>query len=125
MRVEVTRTCAARRASASATRRCRTPGAEVEDALVLEQLAVADVEQLVVDQQPDELAVGDAEDASRPPRGCRRPLSAYGSGRISWKPLRYVPGSPFGLALVEVAAQADVAVGQREQRLALGEERRG
>jgi hypothetical protein len=37
-------------------------GAEIELALVREQLAVADVERLVVDEQADDLAVGDVDD---------------------------------------------------------------
>ena len=40
----------------------RAPGAQVEDPLVLEQLAVPDVERLVVDEQPDHLAVGDVDE---------------------------------------------------------------
>ena len=97
------------------------PGAEVEDALVLDQLAVADVEQLVVDEEPQELAVGDAED------GLARLGVAVGRLGVRQRPdlveaVEVRAGQPVGLALVEVAAQADVAVGEREQRLALGEQ---
>ena len=38
------------------------PGAQVQHPLVLQQPPVADVERLVVDQQPDQLAVGDVDD---------------------------------------------------------------
>ena len=38
------------------------PGAEVEHPLVAAQLAVAHVERLVVDEQPDQLAVGDVDE---------------------------------------------------------------
>ncbi len=95
--------------------------AEVEHALVLEQLAVADVEQLVVDEQADELAVGDAEQ-----RLARLGVAVGALGVRQRADLveavEVRPRHSAGVALVEVAAQADVAVGEREQRLALGQQ---
>ena len=44
-------------------------GAQVQHALVAAQLAVADVERLVVDEQADELAVGDVDDRLAATRG--------------------------------------------------------
>ena len=41
---------------------CQGPGAQVEDPLVAAKGAVADVEQRVADEQPDQLAVGDVDD---------------------------------------------------------------
>jgi hypothetical protein len=38
------------------------PSAEVQAPLVRTQLAIADVERLVVDQEADQLAVGDVDD---------------------------------------------------------------
>ena len=46
-------------------------GPQVEHALVAMQLAVAHVERLVVDQQPDQLAVGDVDDRLARTRGSR------------------------------------------------------
>ena len=62
--------------------RCSTPGAHVEHAFVLAQLAVADIERFVLDEQADDLAVRDVDD--RLTRlGVAVALSAYGSGRTS------------------------------------------
>ena len=80
------------------------------------QLAVAQVERLVVHQQPDDLAVGDVDDRLA---GLRVAVPALG---VRQRP-PLVEGVEVGarrgvrLPLVEVAAQADVAVGQREDRL--------
>ena len=85
-----------------------------------QQLAVADVERLVVDEQPDDLAVGDVDDR----------LAVLGvavAGLGVRQRARLVEAVEVGaragrrLALVEVAAQADVAVGEREHRLGLRE----
>ena len=94
------------------------PRPEVEHALVRQQLAVADVEQLVVDVQPHQLGVGDVDD--RLPR-LRVPVRRLG---VRQRPrlveaVEVRPRQPDRLALVEVPAQADVAVGQREDRLGL------
>ena len=86
-----------------------------------QQVAVADVERLVVDEQPDDLAVRDVDDRLA---GVRVAVGGLG---VRQRP-DLVEGVEVGagqrerLALVEVAAQADVAVGQREDRLALPEQ---
>ena len=95
-------------------------GAEVELALVREQLAVADVERLVVDQQPDDLAVGHVDD-----RLARLGVAVAGLG-VGQRPqlverVQVGAGQAVRLALVEVAAQPDVAVGEGEDRLGLRE----
>jgi hypothetical protein len=94
--------------------------AEVEHALVPQQIAVADVERLVVHEQADQLAVGHVHDRLT---GVREPVGRLGL----WQRPRLVErvqvraGDLEGLALVEVAAHPDVAVRQGEDRLALAE----
>ena len=89
---------------------------QVQHALVAVHLAVAQVERLVVHQQPDDLAVGDVDD-----RLARLRVAVPALGVRQRPPL--VEGVEVGarrgvrLPLVEVAAQADVAVGQREDGL--------
>ena len=95
-------------------------GAEVEDPLVLEQLAVADVEELVVDVQAQELAVGDV-DHRLARLGVAVGVLGVGQRPDLVQPVEVGAGQAVGLALVEVAAHPDVAVGQREDRLGLGE----
>ena len=96
-------------------------GAQVENPLVVEQFAVADVERLVVDQQADDLAVGDVDERLA---GLRVAVSGLG---VRQRP-DLVEGVQVGarqavrLALVEVAAQPDVPVGQGEHRLGLGQQ---
>ena len=84
------------------------------------QRAVADVEGLVVDEEPDQLAVGDVDD-----RLARLGVAVAGLGVGQRAQLvdavEVGAGQAVRLALVEVAAQADVAVGEREDRLALGQ----
>jgi hypothetical protein len=95
--------------------------AQVEQALVVPEPAAMDVERFVLDQQPDDLAVGDVDDH----------LAILGEAVAALAVLERVglveavevgPGQAAGLALVEVAAQAQVAVGQREDRLRLVEQ---
>ena len=97
------------------------PFAQVERALVAHELAVADVERLVVDQQPEHLAVGDVDDR----------LSRLGVavGRLGVRQRAHLveavqerAGRARRLALVEVRPQADVPVGEREDRLGLGQQ---
>ena len=92
--------------------------AQVEHALVPDQPPVAHVERLVVDEQPDQLAVGDVDDRLAllgvAVAGLRVGQRALLEERVEER-----AGRSGGLALVEVAAQADVPVGQREDRLAL------
>ena len=96
------------------------PGAQVEGAAVRDQRAVAHVEGLVVDQQADELAVGDVDD------GLALLRIAVAGLRIGQRAhlvegVQVSPRHPVGLALVEVGPQPDVAVGEREDRFGLGE----
>src|SRR5581483_4364058 len=96
--------------------------AQVERALVLAHGAVAGVERLVVDEQPDDLAVRHVDDRLA---GLRVAVCRLGVGKGD----RFVdavevrPGDDVRLALVEVAAPADVPVGEREDRLGLAEAR--
>ena len=85
-----------------------------------QQLAVADVERLVVDEQPDDLAVGDVDDRLAVLRvavgglGVRQRAGLVEAVEVGAREAER-------LALVEVAAQADVAVGEREHGLGVGE----
>ncbi len=96
------------------------PRPQVQPPLVAQQLAVADVERLVVDEQPDQLAVGDVDDRLAVLR------VAVGGLRVRQRAglveaVEVGAREPERLALVEVAAQADVPVGEREHRLGVGE----
>ena len=95
-------------------------GPEVEHPLVTQQLAVADVERLVVDQQPDQLAVGDVDHRLA---GLREAEAGLGVGQRAQlvHAVEVGAGQAVRLALVQVAAPPDVPVGQREQRLGLGQ----
>ena len=96
------------------------PGPQVETPLVGDQFAVPDVERLVLDEQANDLAVGDVDDGLA---GLRIAVAGLGVGQ---RP-DFVEGVQIGagqavrLALVEVAAQPDVPVGQGEQRFRLGD----
>ena len=94
---------------------------EVEHALVGPQLAVADVEGLVVDVQPDQLAVRHVDD--RLP-GLREPVARLGVRQGPQREHAVEVGArqAMRLALVQVAAPAQVPVGQREHRLRLGQQ---
>ncbi len=93
-------------------------GAEVEDAFVGAQPAVAQVEGFVVDEQAEDLAVGDVDDGL-PGLGV-----AVAGLRVRQR-MEFVDAVEVGaghsvrFALVEVAAPADVSVGEGEQGLAL------
>jgi hypothetical protein len=85
------------------------------------QGAVPDIERLVVDEQPDDLAVGDVDD--------RLPVvgEAVAGLGVRQRPdlvegVQVGAGQAVRVALVQVAAQPDVPVGQREDRLALREQ---
>ena len=102
------------------TSRRSTPARRSSTRSCATQLAVADVERLVVDEQADELAVGDVDD-----RLARLRVAVAGL-RVGQRPqlvegVQVGAGQAVRLALVEVAAQPDVAVGEREDRLGLGE----
>ena len=92
--------------------------AQVEHALVPDQPPVAHVERLVVDEQPDQLAVGDVDDRLAL-LGIAVAGLRVGQRALLEEGVEERAGRSGGLALVEVAAQADVPVGQREDRLAL------
>ena len=95
------------------------PGAEIEPPLVTAQLPVAQVERLIVDEQADDLGVGDVDDRLT---GLGVAVAGLGVGHRAQlvEPIEIGPGQSEGLSLVEVAPQPDVAVGQREHRLGLG-----
>src|SRR5690606_27644930 len=95
-------------------------GAEVEHPLVGDDLPVAHVERLVVDEEADELAVGDVDDRLAGLRVAVATLRVR--QRVLLEVARQV-GALLGdgLTLVEVAAQPEVAVGQREERLDLAQ----
>ena len=98
----------------------QNPGAEVEHPPVLAQIAIADIERLVVDEQADDLAVGDV-DHRLPCLGI--PVAPLG--------VRQRPGlveavqvrarQAVRLALIEVRPKPDVPVGEGEDRLAVRE----
>ena len=95
-------------------------GAQVEHPLVGDEGAVADVEGLVVDQQPDELAVGHVD------QGLARLRVAVAPLGVRQRPLlvdRVEVGARGAerLALVQVPPQAEVAVAEGEHRLAVGQ----
>src|SRR5579863_4008939 len=96
---------------------------QVKDALVGVQGAIPDVEGLVVDQQADDLSVGDVDD------GLPGVGEAVAGLRVrQWPDLVHGvevgAGQAVGLALVQVAAQPDVPVRQRKDRFALREQAR-
>jgi hypothetical protein len=94
------------------------PVAQVERPLVADQGPLADVEGLVVDEQSDQLAVRDVEERLAL---FRVPVTRLGvrQGHALVEPVQVRAGITVRLALVEVAPQADVPVGQGEDRLGL------
>jgi hypothetical protein len=87
---------------------------------VREERPVADIERLVLHQQAQDLSVGDVHDRLA---GLRVAVAGL---RIRQLALLVEAGEigardPERLALVEVAAQTEMAVGEREQRLGLRE----
>ena len=89
------------------------PGAQVENPLVGDQFAVADVERLVLDQQTQDLAVGHVDDGLA---GLRIPVSGLG---VRQRPdfeegVQIGAGQAIRLALIKVAAQPDMPIGQGE-----------
>ena len=82
------------------------------------QLAVADVERLVVDQQADDLAVRDVQDRLAG-LGVAVPGLGVGEGAHLVEPVEVGAGDPVRLALVEIPPQADVPVRQGEDGLRL------
>ncbi len=96
------------------------PGAEVQAPLVVDEPAVAQVERLVVDQQPDDLAVGDVDDGLA---GLGVAVAGLGVGQRAGlvEPVQVGAGQAVRLALVQVAAHPDVPVAEGEDRLGLGQ----
>ena len=94
--------------------------AQIQHALVAQQVAVADVERLIVHEQADHLAVGHVHQRLA---GVWQAVGSLGVGQRAHlvEGVQVGPGHVEGLALVEVAAQADVAVRQGEDGLALPE----
>src|SRR6187549_39217 len=87
---------------------------------MLMQLAVPDVERLVVYQEPDDLAVGDVDDRL-PVLGIRETHLCIRQWPGLVEPVEIRSRKSVRLALLEIAPQPDVAVGQREQRFGLSE----
>ena len=96
-------------------------GLEVQHPLVAQQPAVAHVERLVVDQQPDQLAVGDVDQRLA---GLRVSVAGLRVGQraLFVEPVQVRPGQAVRLPLVQVRPPADVSIGQGEQRLGLGQQ---
>ena len=96
-------------------------GAQIQGAFVGDETAVAQIERLVVDEQAQDLAVGDVDDGLP---GLRIAVAGLGVGqRVDFVDAVEVgAGQAVRFALVEVAAPADMAVGQGEDGLALGED---
>lgn len=86
---------------------------EVENPVVRTEFAVAYVERLVVDEQSQEFPVGDVDE-----RLARLGEAVTGFGIRLWTKLveavQVRSGQTVRLALVEVPAQSNVAVGERE-----------
>src|SRR5262245_49794112 len=82
------------------------------------QAAVPDVERLVVDEEPDQLAIGYVDDGLADARA-----AVNGFAVVEWAQLvhgiQVTARQAVRLALVEVGTQTDVAVRQREHGLAL------
>jgi len=97
------------------------PGAEVKHALVRAQLAGADVERLVIDEQAQQLAVGDVDDRLPGLREAVGDLGVRQRPRLV-DPVEIASRQAVRLALLQVAAPSHVAVGQREHRLRLGQQ---
>ena len=95
--------------------------AQVEHALVREQLPVADVERLVVDEQADDLRVRDVDDRLARLRIAVARLGDRQRSKLVER-VQVRAGQAVRLALVEVAAQPDVPVREREDRLRLRED---
>src|SRR5262249_34823937 len=92
--------------------------AKVELPLVASKDAVPDVEGLVVDQEADDLAVGDVDHDLT---GLRVAVAALRIGQRAdlVEAVQIRPGEGVRLPLVEVPSEADVPVGESEERLRL------
>ena len=96
-------------------------GAQVQDTLVGAQVAVPDVERLIVDQQPHQLGVGDVDHRlaglgeAVPGLGVRQRAQLVERVEVG-------AGETVRLALVQVAAYPDVTVGQGKDRFGLSQQ---
>ena len=84
------------------------------------ELSVAHVERFVVDEQAHELAVGDVDNGLAGLGVAVARLGIWQGTQLEHR-VEICPGQGVRLTLVEIAPQPDVSVGQREQRLGLGE----
>src|SRR5262249_55731433 len=93
-------------------------GAKVEHAVVREQLSIANIEGFVVDQQANQLAVGDVDERLA---GLRGAVLALGRSQRPQLVEAVEIGSrqAVGLAFVEVTADTDVTIRERKQGLRL------
>src|SRR5581483_1033510 len=93
---------------------------EVEHALMAEQVTEADVERLVIDEQPHDLAVGDVDDHLS---GLGIAVSRFyvGERTLLVETVQIRAREPVRFALIEIPAQPDVAVRKREHRPRLRE----
>ena len=96
-------------------------GAHVEHPFVVVQFAVPDVERLVVDQQPDDLAVGHVDERLALLRVAVAGLGVGQRAELEER-VEVGAGQSVRLAFVEVAAKSDVSVGQCEHRFGLGQQ---
>ena len=95
-------------------------GLEVEHSLVGDELAVADIERLIFDKQPDDLAVGYVDQRLSRLGIAVRGLGV-GEGHLLEDRVQICARGGVRLAFVEVGAPSDVSVGEREDRLGLAE----
>src|SRR3954452_339471 len=94
--------------------------AQIESALMTLEHAVSDIERLIVDEEADDLPVGHVDQRLSffgvPVAGLR-----VGQGQRLVEAVEVRAGQGMGFAFVEIAAQADVAVRQCEDRFRLTE----
>src|ERR1019366_2794809 len=95
-------------------------GAKVERPFVVTQLAEADVEGLIVDQQTDDLAVGHV-DPRLPSLGVAIAGLAIAQRTRFVETAEVRAGEATGLALVQICAQPKVPIAQSKQRFRVDE----
>jgi hypothetical protein len=95
---------------------------EIEEPFMIEQLSVADVKRFVVDEQTHALGIGDVDHCLL---GLRIAIAGLGVRQRAHlaEAVEVRTRQILGLAFVQVATQAEVPVGEREDGLALGEHR--
>jgi hypothetical protein len=93
---------------------------EIEHALVLLEQPVAHIERLIVDEEADDLAVGDI-DHRLAGLGIAEAGLGVGKGPQLEQRVEIHPGEAVRIAFVEVAPHPDVTVRQREHRLGVRE----